>query len=65
MDIWNTILGFLPFIIDLVSPVATVVGGAAVIASTFAKPESQWGRKIHTLINLLGANFGKASNKDD
>lgn len=65
MDIWNTVTSFLPLVIDSVaSPALTVVGGFALVASVFTKPESQYGEKIHWLINLLGANVNKAKNKD-
>ena len=62
MDIFQTLLSFLPLLADMATPVTSVIGGAAVVASVFVKPKSQYGRKLHTIINILGANFGKAKN---
>jgi len=65
---WDTIMGLLPAImayvpVDYISTGTSVIGGAAIIASGFAKPDSQYARKIHAVINLFGFNFGKAKNK--
>jgi len=48
--------------------ILSVVGGAALIAAGVSKPGSQYktkaGKIFGTVINLLGANFGKAANKE-
>lgn len=62
MDIFQTIMSILPLLGDVLGPVTNVVGGAALVATSFAKPKSQYARKLHTIINVLGANLGKAKN---
>lgn len=61
MDIMNTALAVLPVLPDVAT---NVVGGAAILASVFAKPNSQWSRKLHKIINVIGFNFGAAKNKE-
>lgn len=66
---WETITGLLPAVmayvpINVLDPITNAVGVAAIAASLFAEPQSQWGRKARSLINLLGFNFGKAKNRD-
>ena len=57
LDLFTTVLPLLP------EAVLSTVGGFALIATRFAKPQSQWGRFIYAAVNILGANFGKAKNK--
>ena len=64
MDIFGTLMSFLPLLADMFAPVTSVIGGAAVVASVFVRPKSQYARKLHTIVNILGANFGKAKNLD-
>lgn len=62
VNLATLVLNALPF--AWVDTALTIIGGSAVIASAVAKPKSQYAEKAHKLINLLGFNFGKASNKE-
>jgi hypothetical protein len=66
---WDTITGLLPAIMayipmGIIDPLTNVIGVAAVGATLFAKPNSQYARKAHKLLNIVGFNFGKAANKE-
>lgn len=62
LNTFGMVANVLPF--DWVQTVLTVIGGSAVIASAVSQPNSQYARKAHKIINVLGFNFGKAKNKE-
>ena len=64
LNLATVVLGALP--LELVETLLQVVGGSALIAAGVSKKDSQYktkaGKIFGTVINLLGANFGKAKN---
>lgn len=65
VDMALTAINFLP--VEMGQTVLSVIGGFALVATGVAKPDSRYSKRayfIYKAINLLGANVGKAKNRD-
>ena len=66
---WDTFVGFLPFVAEftpanVLDIVTNVVGGAAIVASAFVPTNNRILERVRFAVNMLRFNFGKAKNRD-